>query len=51
MTVSFSRAAGPEFARFIQEKFKVPVTSISPSNIDFSLLVAFGSCRFRLEHL
>ncbi|CAD6266675.1 unnamed protein product [Miscanthus lutarioriparius] len=44
-----SRAAGAEFAQFVFGKYGVRVASSPPSGSDFSLLVAFGRCRFRLE--
>lgn len=43
------KAASPAFASFVRAKFDCSVHSVRPSSEDFSLLVAFGRCRFRLD--
>ncbi|CAD6270538.1 unnamed protein product [Miscanthus lutarioriparius] len=48
--LSLSEAAqGERFAAFVLRSFVRPVSSSSPVHGAFSLLVAFGRCRFRLE--
>ena len=42
-------AAGSVFASFINSKFGKAVSVLPPSKEEFSLLVAFGRCRFRLD--
>lgn len=42
-------AKGDLFKAFIQESLGVPVAPASPSAASFSLLVAFGRCRSRLD--
>lgn len=44
-----SVAEGQKFAAFIAEKFGKPVTPAPSALGSFSLLVAFGRCRHRLD--
>jgi hypothetical protein len=44
-----SKAAGAAFSAFISSKFGESVGASNLSLVGFSLLVAFGRCRFRLE--
>lgn len=44
-----SKVAGAAFSAFIRSKFGRDIAPCNPSLDRFSLLVAFGRCRFRLE--
>nr|AWA45197.1 hypothetical protein SS81E14_000014 [Saccharum spontaneum] len=42
-------ARGEDFNCFVRDSFGLPVAPITPSTGSFSMIVAFGRCRFRLN--